>query len=836
MPVENRPSDILGNLQCFSYLRKSHLRMMGGIGYNDRALGQDVLEYIGQRITSKSHSNHNMNLTLKKGLFLLGGSLLWAAGIWWGIRTVPVGVRFLPGQKGEVTAVAVYPDGHVVESPRKVVDEQGGVSFGIDRAARSFYFRLYSGGDDGRKKWQLKDIRFCGFPAVQSTLIPKFEMQRKLFSEPPSRDDEPLCLEAEAGDPLGLPNVFPYVLHVIVSVQALIAVIPLFLLGVILAVVFFRCRAGKALIAVLNRDVVFFFLVAAIVLLTLPAPVTPAVPGLDSSWIWLMNRFAGEPVFGKDFVFTYGPLGFLIAPQGWGMNIAFGMVTNIFFSLLFGWIVLSLHRCRHLPSCSTMSFLLLFLWMLPWPNGMEWKWCMTSVTACALAVFVDGIGKRTRMCLLGLAAVTAVLQSFVKFSSCITVVGQQLFLLAYGLCRERRRMVAGICVYMGTSVCFAAILAVFLFPSFSSFVEWIRGSMEIASGYNLVMGGDKSLPEFASMFILLGVFVVFVIIGGKERRQALAYWFAFLPFLFCAYKYAVVRQSGLPLALGIAWFSVMQIIVIPHRTRRSVVMVFAFVSFAIALGVVWLNERPHLGVSFGNLLANVCPGRTMDRVSVESHDQCDAVRLPQAWRDKIGTNRVMIAGWEMGPAMSGDLNLVPFPATQTYSAYTPYLDQCCADRVVRADDAVKFILVPANPWSFDSRNIYFDNPRLWDAVRRHFRFAAEGKEHVLLERRLEPLPARATNVTFALKRPLTDKLRSLLFRPERAMAYFTFENGRQYACFANLEILDGTPFPQFLPTTSEEVSAFFDDAKTAVPLVKSAEVVISGRTLFSYNR
>ncbi len=777
-----------------------------------------------------------MNETVKKYLFLLVCAFLWAVGVWRGIRTVPVGICFLPGQKGEVSAVAVYPDGHIVESPRKAVDEHGGVAFGIDRAARTFYFRLYAAGGEGCQKWLLRDIRFCGLPAVRSALVPRFEMQKKLFSTAPSHDGEPLCLEADDGDPLGLPNVFPYVLHVMVSVQAFIAVIPILLLGVIFTAAFFQCRAGKTLLAVLNREVVFFFLVVAIVLLALPVPVTPAVPGLDSSWIWLMNRFAGEPMFGKDFVFTYGPLGFLIAPQGWGMNVALGMVTNIFFSLLFGWMVLLLHRCRHLPSCSTMSFLLLFLWMLPWPNGMEWKWCMTSVTACALAVFVDGIGKRTRMWLMGLAAVTAVLQSFVKFSSCITVIGQHFFLLAYGLRRERRRMVARACFYMGMVVFSAVFLAVFLFPSASSFAEWIRGSLEIASGYNLVMGGDKSLPEFASTFVLLGVFMVFVVFGSKGRWQAITYWFVFLPFLFCTYKYAVVRQSGVPLALGIAWFSAMQIIVIPDRVRRSVVMVFAFVGFAIAFGVVWLNERPHLGVSFENLLANVCPSRMFDRTVAESRVKCNAARLPQAWCNRIGTNRVMIVGSEMGPAMSSDLNLVPFPAAQTYSAYTSYLDQRCADRVVQTTDAVKFIIVPANPWTFDSRNIYFDNPRLWDAVRRHFRFVADGKEHVLLERRDEPLPVKPTNVKFTLKRPLTDKLRSLLFRPERAMVFFTFGDGRKYTCFANLEILDGTSIPLFLPMTSEEVSASFSDAIGVLPLIKSAEVVISNRTLFSYDR
>ncbi len=747
-----------------------------------------------------------------------------------------MGLCFQPGQTGLVSAVVIYRDGHETELPRKAVGEDGLVSFGVDRAARTFYFRLYAGADAQERQWELRDIRLYGIPAISAALVPRFEMRKQLYSASPSREGEPLCITASDGDPLDLPNVFPYVLHVVATVQGMVTIAPLILVGLMLVVAFFRWRGGRALVAVLNHEGVFFGIVVATVFLTLPVPVTSTVPGLDSSWMWLVNRFAGKLVFGKDFVFTYGPLGFLIAPQGWGMNVALGIATNILFSMLFGWMMLLLHRCRRLPSCSTISFLLLFLWVLAWPNGMEWKWCMTSITACALAVLDKGGGGQKRLWLLGFAAAAAVLQSFVKFSSCITVVGQQLFLLAYGLCRERRRMVAGTCVYIGTLVFCSALLALFLFPSFSSFVEWVHGSMEIASGYNLVMGGDKSLPEFASTFVLLGVFLAFVVIGRKEHRQAMVYWFVFLPFLFCAYKYAVVRQSGVPLALGIAWLSAMQIIVIPNWRRRSVIMVLSSASFAIALGAVWLNERPHLGVSFENLLANICPGRAMDRVSVESHDQCDAVRLPQAWRNRIGTNRVMIAGWEMGPAMSGDLNLVPFPATQTYSAYTPYLDRCCADRVVRAEDAVKFILVPANPWSFDSRNIYFDNPRLWDAVRRHFRFVAGGKEHVLLERRLEPLPARPTDVTFSLKRPFTDKLRSLLFRPERAMAYITFENGREYACFANLEILDGTTIPQFLPTTSEEVSAYFDDTKTTLPLIKSAEVMISGRTLFSYNR
>ncbi len=77
-----------------------------------------------------------------KGWFFLGGGLLWTFGFWWGVRSVPVGLCFQPGQKGLVSAVAVYHDGHETELPRKAVGEDGIVTFGVDRAARTFYFRL----------------------------------------------------------------------------------------------------------------------------------------------------------------------------------------------------------------------------------------------------------------------------------------------------------------------------------------------------------------------------------------------------------------------------------------------------------------------------------------------------------------------------------------------------------------------------------------------------------------------------------------------------------------------------------------------------------------------
>ena len=356
------------------------------------------------------------NKKVIKRIVLVALSAIWAVGVWLGIQTIPVGIAFQQGQNGWVSVVTVDHDGHESESPRKKLEETGVATFRVNRTAKAFYFRLYNEDAGQPRTWRLTDVRVYGIPAIQAAMVPRFEMQNRLYDQPPTRGDEPLVMTVKAGDPFNLPNVFPYMLHVLVAVQVIVAVSPFLLLVVFMVTTFFWRRFGKSVCNFVNRNGVFCCIVVAIAALTLPSPVRPVSPGLDPSWEWLMNRFAGERVFGEDFVFTYGPLGFLIAPQLYGVNVAIGMAVNFFFSVLFGYLVILIHRVRDVQSGHAAAFLLLALWLLAWPNGMEWKWCLVSVTACALAVFLRELDCRTRMLLLALAAATAVLQSFVKFS------------------------------------------------------------------------------------------------------------------------------------------------------------------------------------------------------------------------------------------------------------------------------------------------------------------------------------------------------------------------------------------------------------------------------------
>ncbi|MBN2054580.1 hypothetical protein JW905_06645 [bacterium] len=64
-----------------------------------------------------------------------------------------------------------------------------------------------------------------------------------------------------------------------------------------------------------------------VALLGCPLKCFPILPGLDPSWGYTLHRFAGSEVkFGRDVVWTFGPLGWISAPMDMGETIRFGLI------------------------------------------------------------------------------------------------------------------------------------------------------------------------------------------------------------------------------------------------------------------------------------------------------------------------------------------------------------------------------------------------------------------------------------------------------------------------------------------------------------------------------
>ena len=751
--------------------------------------------------------------------------MLWAALSFLAMSKVPVTLWFVAGQQGSVSAVEVDADDvyrNVGNSCTPSVE--GLVAFGISADASSFGFRF----DGGKREYAFLGLGILGIKLLDSTQAARFVMREKLFDDYPVAAGDPLLLHPKDNTIFELTNVFPYLLKAWRAMRWLVAFLPVSFMVFFLVYRFLGRQLADFIGNVLDRPIIFYLILGAVVLFTLPTPINPVLPGLDPSWEWMFNHYAFNRAMGRDFVFTYGPLGFLIKPQGELMNAYVGLLVNIGFSLVFALEMVSLYRVGRGTVARGTAVMFIAMWLFQWPNGMEWKWCAVSVIACAMAVFLIDLTSAFRNVLFAIAAITAVLQSFIKFSSCISVMGEQMFLVGIYVIIARRKALRSVITYISVVLGCIALGVSVLFPDMAAFGAWVKGSLEISSGYNLYMGGDRSWVDVAAPFLLVGMIGVHLF-AGKGRCRGLLFWLSFSPLMFCTFKYAVVRQGAMPLALMAAVAATLGAVSIPDRSRLSWCLACACVVIGLGTDAIFRNSPPSLSVSVRNLIDSVGCRNAFVRVQNESREDRTAASLPTAWLQQIGTNKVMIAGWEMGPAMSGDLNLVPFPATQTYSAYTPYLDELCARRVSEPD--IKFVLVPADPWTFDSRNIYFDNPCLWNSVRQHFSFVDVTDAHVLLRRRETPININDLAYVFGFQRTIAGRLLSLFLRTPRTLANVTFSDGSCYCCAANPEVLDSMPLMNTLPTVPSEVPMFFSDNVAEMRKIESIEFSLS-RSLY----
>lgn len=88
-----------------------------------------------------------------------------------------------------------------------------------------------------------------------------------------------------------------------------------------------------------NKKICYLICIIIIAVLSVPQIFEMKSAGLDPSWVYAINSFRNKGfVFGKDFVSTYGPLGFIIHCQNVGYNMV--IATLIWIGAIFVHIVL----------------------------------------------------------------------------------------------------------------------------------------------------------------------------------------------------------------------------------------------------------------------------------------------------------------------------------------------------------------------------------------------------------------------------------------------------------------------------------------------------------------
>lgn len=482
-------------------------------------------------------------------------------------------------------------------------------------------------------------------------------------------------------------------------------------------------------------------LVVWVSLLYLPGDV--AGTSLDQSWgqalgFFLKNRLQA----GKDYVFTFGPLGYfftaLYDADLFGWKYIWELVTKLLFVVL----LLRLTRSSlGLPARLALC-LLAVLCLHDNPDGFY-----------ALFLFLLGVRRLTAETfspwpLLGHCFLLATigLIKFTFFAEAVLVVA-----LSSALLLRSRPRVRALLPWAFFGGCFLAWWC-FLGQELANIPAFLRGSLEVAAGYNegMAIPGDRLFVYFA--LALLGMLAVTLVhrsvLKSPIAANVLRLGFVAV-FLFLQWKHGFVRQDPPNPGCHMASLFTMTLFcpfffpaLFPTRAwaRGARLVLVAYAILLSVAGFFWVTVEPYdprviassvTGRFSSRLNAVLYPQDLQSRLEGRREELRQRLALPQIGA-QVKDATVDTFSYEQGVVLLNQWHWHPRPIFQGYFAYTPSLQAANAN-FLAGPDAPEYLLFTLQ--SIDGKlPAQEDGQALLELLKRYLPILTENG-HLLLARK-----------------------------------------------------------------------------------------------------
>jgi hypothetical protein len=417
--------------------------------------------------------------------------------------------------------------------------------------------------------------------------------------------------------------------------------------------------------------------------LSLVQPPAPAAPGLDQSWrIGLTLATLEHLQYGRDIVFTFGPLGFVLqgvpepALARAAALVALGLAA---IAGLGAWFVV-------VGRASVLQKVAFGLGLLALGSVYSVDY---SILAGVLALLVRAarfprLAALVGVCI-GAVALFGALSKYTLAADVLAAAGAvwTVDLLRGPARRRRAALLAASIAFGGTALGLAAAFGL----RADALAAYLRGASEISSGYSAAMA--SSGPPLAVGVALAVAAVTLALAAAVYReRQPTALALAAVT-LFLTWKHGFVRQD----AHVLAYFATAAVLapLLGTLARSRVASRLAAAASAIALGAFgWI-----VVLTLGFLPALFEPARIARGADFVLHARAteaqlaalsDAAlapdRLAPAVLRRIGASTVDVLPVETAVVKANGLRWAPLPVFQAYSAYTPALDRLNRDALI----------------------------------------------------------------------------------------------------------------------------------------------------------
>jgi len=453
----------------------------------------------------------------------------------------------------------------------------------------------------------------------------------------------------------------------------------------------------------------FIVLAGILTIIAWPIANLPAKATLDGSWQIALHLAAGLGLrHGVDFIFTYGPLGFLGFPHPYlDATSAIALLFSIAIYVgLTGTMLVEARRLFPLWAAFLVTLLVarIFVFLPPFE----------AFQALIFVWSVEALADRIRMPISTMAAIGGVLAGAAvlgKVSVGIFVVAMVGVTIAS---ISRRPWGRPVVVYVVATVVSGLAFWLATGQHLGDLGAYASGIYEIISGYNSAMGGDfvekrrwlyLALPAVAAILIWTG----WLSSRDWPRRRRIGLAILAVVFGFAMWKLAVVREHvTFVFATGVVAMFPFAI----HVDRRTWLVSTLAIAIAFA-GSSAIEPKLYVDVvgSTRSIVNEVrhsfLPGWT-ERTAQRTQDglrkwyELDPSTLAAIGSETVHIDPVMASAAYAYP----DLNWLPLPVFQSYSAYTPALDGLNAD-LLRSPAGPQRILRNVQPASHN------DRLRLW---------------------------------------------------------------------------------------------------------------------------
>jgi hypothetical protein len=559
--------------------------------------------------------------------------------------------------------------------------------------------------------------------------------------------------------------------------------------------------------------------------------------GVDGSWqVGIHLAIKYHLLFGKDFVYTYGPLAalrlrFPIVLSKWAY-----IVSDCYYAYILFVAFSSFIRSHFRPGPLLFLFCCVVI-------GQDWemdKWYQFLL----LLFLMNFLRQPEKKVYLLHAAVLALITFYIKVNAGLINIGFFLLVVHYAL--AVKKLEPRTYIFLLISFLAALLLSARLFGA--SLGSYILCTLYILKDYEDIMylplGGrlGELAPWFAGIFLLAMfacyVFVLLKIIRGRRLPAQLDTVVTYLlvaAAIFIWYKNAFVRADGhvfqfFVMAGPLAFF--LYIFTPPELGKRTVAV---FCWAMLGIDVCSLLLLPDSGFpdkmgklfNFSLITAKV---RSVGHYAegIRNYDRAKAVTdsttsLPSPYRQAVGDHTTDIIPTEISLLYANGLRYAPRPTAQSYAAYDSYLDRLNYERYLspQAPDYVFFTLDGT-----EDRSAWMDEGRIKLALLARYRPERMVADQLLLKK--QELPRDMIKIKedtirtemgkeipvekgpgilftrFLVERNWAGKFRSFVYQPPDLVMEYKLQDGevRYFKVFKPL-LEDGMVLNKFVNSTAE---------------------------------